>query len=230
MERGFDPATATRRFSVGGMYYANFTAIPRFVQMLKREAPGIDFSFHLHPNTDEAVQMLDDGRIELVIGTLRDLPSRLRSRQIGLDHPVCIARRDHPALVHGLDLDTFLRLPHARISYGADPAEEVDEALAQRNCKRHIKLSIPNFYPLVVAIEYSDMLAVVPSAVARALLLYVPITIHDIPLDVPRWPFLMAWTAASEQDAGIRWLRDFFTRLYAASVPELAQLSPHFGR
>jgi DNA-binding transcriptional LysR family regulator len=213
------------------MYYANFTAVPRFVQMLKREAPGIDFCFFLHQDTNEAPQMLDDGRTELAIGALRNLPSRFCSQQIGLDHPVCIARRDHPALVHGLDLDTFVRLPHARISHSTDPSEEIDEALAQRNRKRHIKLAIPSFYPLVVAIEYSDMLAVVPAAVARALMLYVPIAIHDIPLDVPRWPLLMAWAAAGEQDPGIGWLRDFFSRLYAGLAPELAALRPHqFGR
>jgi hypothetical protein len=45
MKRPFDPETATRRFSVGATYYANFTAIPRFVQMLNREAPEVDFCF-----------------------------------------------------------------------------------------------------------------------------------------------------------------------------------------
>jgi DNA-binding transcriptional LysR family regulator len=224
MEREFDPATATRRFSVGAMYYANFTAVPRFVQMLKREAPGVDFRFYLHHDTSEAVQMLDDGRTELAMGALRDLPSRFRSQQVGLDYPVCIARRGHPALIDGLDLDTFLRLPHASASRGM---EEVDEALAHRSRQRHIKLAVPAFYPLVCAVEYSDMLAVVPAAVARALALYVPITIHDIPFDVPHWPRLMAWTAAAEQDPGIRWLRDFFDRLYAALTPEPPELGPH---
>ena len=216
MEREFDPATSTRRFSVGAVYSANFTAAPRFVQMLRREAPGLDFRFLLHPDTNEAVQMLDDGRTELAIGALRGLPSHFRSQQIGIDYPVCIARRDHPALIHGFDLDTFLRLPHVSVSSGLDPGEEVDDALAQLHRERHIKLSVTAFYPLVIAIEYSDMLAVVPATVARALALYHPITLQDIPLNVARWPVLMAWTAAGEQDPGIRWLSDFFSRLYAA--------------
>jgi DNA-binding transcriptional LysR family regulator len=211
MERVFDPATSTRRFSVGAMYYANFTAVPHFVQMLRREAPGLDFRFSLHQDTSEAVRMLDDGSTELAIGALRNLPSRIRAQQIGFDHPVCIARRGHPALIDGLDLDTFLRLPHASASRGM---EEVDEALAHRQRKRHVKLAVPAFYPLVCAVEYSDMLAVVPAAVASALALYVPITIHEIPFDVPRWPRLMAWTAAGEPDPGIRWLRDFLSRLH----------------
>jgi DNA-binding transcriptional LysR family regulator len=215
-EREFDPAVSTRRFSVGAMYYANFTAVPRFVQMLRSEAPGLDFRFSLHQDTSEAVKMLDDGRTELALGALRDLPSRFRIQQIGFDYPVCIARRDHPALIDGLDLDTFLRLPHASASTGP---EEIDQALARHHHKRHIKLALPAFYPLVIGIEYSDMLAVVPAAVAHALTLYVPVTIHDIPLDVPRWPLLMAWTAAGEQDPGIRWLCDFFSRLYAALAP-----------
>jgi DNA-binding transcriptional LysR family regulator len=221
IEREFDPATSTRRFSVGAMYYANFTSVPRFIQMLRREAPGIDFRFSLHQDTSEAVQMLDDGSIELAVGTLRNLPSRFRFQQVGIDYPVCIARRDHPALIDGLDLDTFLRLPHASASRGM---EEVDETLAHRNRKRHIKLAVPAFYPLVCAVEYSDMLAVVPAAVARALTLYVPITIHEIPFEVPHWPSLMAWTAAGEHDVGVRWLRDFFSRLYAGLTPQPAEI------
>ena len=214
----FDASTSTRCFAVGAMYYANFTAVPRFVQMLKREAPDIDFRCLVYYDSHTAAQMLDDGRTELAIGALRGLPGRFRTKQIGFDGPVCIARRDHPALIDGLDLDTFLRLPHACVSQGADPAQEVDEVLAQRRRGRHIKLSLPGFYPLVLAIEFSDMLAVVPAAVARALMLYVPITIHEIPLDVPRWPLLMAWTVAGEQDPGISWLRDFIVRVHEPTM------------
>jgi DNA-binding transcriptional LysR family regulator len=224
MKRPFDPETATRRFSVGATYYANFTAVPRFVQMLKREAPEVDFRFFLHHDTGEAARMLDNGTTELAIGALPGLPGRFRSQPIGIDYPVCIARRGHPALIDGLDLDTFCRLPHASATHGTD---EVDQALAKRHRKRRIKLSVPAFYPLAIAVEYSDMLAVVPAAVARALALYAPITLHDIPFDVPRWPHLMAWTAADEQDPGIDWLRDFFSRLYAALTPEPAELGPY---
>jgi DNA-binding transcriptional LysR family regulator len=222
-EREVDPATSTRRFSIGAMYYANLTAVPRFVQMLRREAPGVDFRFSLHQDTSEAVQMLDGGSTELAIGALRNLPSRFHVQQIGFDYPVCIARRGHPALIDGLDFDTFLRLPHASASRGM---EEVDEALAHRNRERHIKLAVPAFYPLVCAVEYSDMLAVVPAAVARALALYVPITIHEIPFDVPRWPRLIAWAAPGEHDPGIRWLRDFLSRLYAGLTAEPAEIAP----
>lgn len=225
MQREFDASTATRCFVVGAMYHANFTAVPRFVQMLRREAPHIDFRCLLHHDSHDAAQMLDDGRTELAIGTLRGLPTRFRTRQIGSDRPVCIARRDHPALIDGLDFETFLRLPHACVTQGIDPAQEVDDALAQRWRRRHIKLQVPGFYPLVVAIEFSDMLAVVPAAVARALMLYVPIAIHEIPLDVPQWPLLMAWTIAGEQDPGINWLRDFVARVHEPSLCAARRLS-----
>ena len=218
MQGEFDASTSTRCFAVGAMYHANFTAVPRFVQMLRREAPHIEFRCVVHRDSHDAAQMLDDGRTELAIGTLRDLPSRFRTQQIGSDRPICIARRDHPALIDGLDLEVFLRLPHACVMQGVDPAEEVDVTLSRQRQRRHIKLSLPGFYPLAVAIEFSDMLAVVPESVARALMLYVPITIHELPFDVPQWPLLMAWTAASEQDPGISWLRDFIVRVHEPAI------------
>jgi DNA-binding transcriptional LysR family regulator len=227
VERGFDPASARRRFAVGCMYYANFTSVPRFVQMLAREAPGVDFCVYLHHGTDEAVRMLDYGRTELAIGTLRDLPSRVHSQQVGIDHPVCISRYDHPDLLNGLDLDMFVRLPHIRVSDWQEADEEVDAALARRGRKRHIRIAIPTFYPLVIAVEYSDMLAVVPAAVAQALALHVSISIHEIPLEVPRWPLMMAWPATLDQDPGIDWLRSFVSRVHENTSPELAHAAAH---
>jgi DNA-binding transcriptional LysR family regulator len=200
------------------VYHANFTAVPRFVQLLKRDAPGVDFRCLLHYDIDDAAQMLDDGRTELAIGALRGLPNRFRTQTIGVDRPVCIARRDHPALIDGLDLDTFLRLPHTALSRGTNPAQEVDEELARLRRARHIKLAVPGFYPLVLGVEFSDMLAVVPAAVAQALMLYVSITIHEIPLDLPQWPLLMAWTVAGERDPGITWLRDFIARVHEPTM------------
>ena len=227
MQRGFEPAASERRFAVGCMHYANFTSVPRFVQMLARDAPGVGISVYLHKSSAEAVQMLDYGRTELAIGTLRHLPGRFHVQEIGIDHPVCISRRDHPGLVHGLDLDTFVRLPHARVSHWEDGDEEVDAALAQRGRKRQIKLAIPSFYPLVLAVEFSDMLAVVPAAVARSLALHVSVSIHEIPLEVQRWPLLMAWSEASEQDAGLLWLRGFISRVNEPLPPESALALAH---
>ena len=202
------------------MYYANFTAVPRFVQMLKREAPGLDFRFSLHQDTSEAVQMLDYGSTELAVGALRDLPEPL-SRPTNRYRLSRLHRaRGHPALIDGLDLGTFLRLPHASASRGM---EEVDEALAQRNRKRHIKLAVPAFYPLVCAVEYRHARGRAGSRGARSVAVR-PDHYSRIPFDVPHWPRLMAWTAASEQDVGVRWLRDFLSRLYAGLAPEPAKI------
>jgi DNA-binding transcriptional LysR family regulator len=221
LERSFDPVVAKRRFTIGGTYYANFTMIPRFVERLRQDAPGVDVNLQLIGVRD-AGQMLDDGQIDLALGILAELPKRFRICHVAFDRCVCISRRGHPALRHGLDLDTFAGIPHVRFSHSPDPGEEVDDALARCHRQRRVAFVMPSFYALVLAVSHSDLLAVVPKGVAQVMMLQESIGIHPIPLALSEWPISVAWAKAGEQDAGIRWVRDFFCKLYAVPEPQPA--------
>lgn len=195
--------------------------IPRFVETLRREAPGVEVNLQLL-GVPDAVQMLDDGQVDLALGILTELPKRFHVCKVASDRCVCIARRGHPALRNGLDVETFVALPHVRFSHSPDPGEEVDDALARCNRERHVAFVMPSFYALVLAVAHSDLLAVVPEGVAQVMMIQESIGIHPVPLPLSEWPISVAWTKGADQDAEIRWVRDCFCKLYAVPVPEFA--------
>lgn len=203
----FEPRSSERRFTIGVTYYANFTLLPAFVRMVREEAPNVSIrlcgvGFH------EVVPMLDDGQLDLAIGVLADMPKRISVRPVISDHAVCIARTGHAALTHGMTLDAFIALPHARLLLSGDAFEGVDDELARHGLVRRTAFIIQNFYALAVAVASSDLIAVVPARVAAALAQREQIAVHPLPINLELQPLCLAMCRDRESDAALRWLRD----------------------
>jgi DNA-binding transcriptional LysR family regulator len=94
-EQHFDSAKAALRFGVGVSEYPAFVLLPNLLGALLREAPGIDVDVHAFSARDEAVALLDAGKIDLAIGVAPTLQeSRILSRPILHDEFVTLVRRD----------------------------------------------------------------------------------------------------------------------------------------
>ena len=206
-QEAFDPATSRRRLAIGATFYANFAMLPAFIRVLRAEAPHLCV-FVRSLGFRDAVDFLDESKIDLAIGVSADAPKRIATCELTSDHFVCISRRNHPGLAKGLTLETFVAHPHVRWSLARDPTEAVDAVLARRHLKRNVAIVLQGFYPLVVAVANSDLLAVVPAQVAKSLASREGLDVHELPLDLPRLAVAIAWSKHSEDDAATRWMRD----------------------
>jgi DNA-binding transcriptional LysR family regulator len=211
----FDPATSRRRLAIGATFYANFTMLPAFIRILRAEAPHLCV-FVRSLGFRDAINFLDESKIDLAIGIFADAPKRIATCELSSDHFVCISRRNHPGLAEGLTLETFVAHAHARWSLTRDPSEAVDVALARHHLKRNVVFVLQGFYPLVVAVANSDLLAVVPSRVAHSLSSREAIDVHELPLDVPQLALAIAWSKHGEEEAAPRWMRERLCRLFAS--------------
>lgn len=221
-QEAFDPATSRRKLSVGATFYANFTMLPEFIRILRTEAPHLCVYVRSLGFRD-AISFLDENRIDFAVGVFADVPKRIATCELARDHFVCISRKGHPALENGLSLERFIEEPHARWSLTKDPTEAIDVALAQRHLRRRIAFVLQAFYPLVVAVASSDLLAVVPAQVAHSLVRREPIDIHALPIDVPPLALAIAWSKHSEVDAASRWMRERICRHFESREPPVAE-------
>jgi DNA-binding transcriptional LysR family regulator len=213
----FDPSTSSRKLAIGATFYANFSMLPEFIRVLRTEAPQLCVYVRSLGFRD-AINFLDENKIDLAIGVFADVPKRIATCELASDHFVCISRKNHPALEDGLSLDRFIEYPHARWSLAKDPAEAIDSALARRRLKRRVALVLQGFYPLVVAVASSDLLAVVPAHVARSLVQREAIDIHALPVDLPPLALAVAWSKDAETDAAPRWMRERICSLFASRI------------
>jgi DNA-binding transcriptional LysR family regulator len=206
-QEAFDPATSHRKLAIGATFYANFTMLPAFIRVLRSEAPNLSV-FVRALGFRDAIAFLDEGKIDLAIGVFADMPKRIATCELTSDSFVCISRANHPGLAGGLTLESFVAHAHARWSLAKEPAEAIDAALGRRNLKRRIALVLQGFYPLVVAVASSDLLAVVPAGVAHSLARREAIDVHPLPLDLPPLALSIAWCRHSDVDAAACWMRE----------------------
>ena len=203
----FDAASAQRIFRIGATDYTEFVLLPPLNAYLRQAAPGIDIRI-VPTTTDRALELLDLHELDFAIGTFAALPKRLSSAPLFTERFVCVARRDHPDLGNaGLQLDSFLALPHLLRSLRGDADGTVDQALARRGLKRHVVMTVTNFLVVPFILERSDAIATLAERVARRLAGTASLAIHDPPLQLEPWTTSLVWGRAVAQDAGAAWLQ-----------------------
>ena len=228
-DQPFEPARTGRCFRLAGTNHANVTLITPITEILRHEAPKANlFIKALTPR--QTMQALNEGDIDLAIGSIAELPRAIACRTLLTDRAVCLARRDHPALRGGLTLQALVELPHVRAALSEDPVEEVDVALAHKGLERRFAMIVPGNLAVAAVVSSTAMLGVVPERLARSIAALTTLAIHELPLELPAWTMSLLWSKRAENDPGLCWLRDRILAAFAESsdalqVAEIRRLS-----
>lgn len=202
----FDPATTRHTFVLATWDGLSLTLLPALLARVGAEAPGVALDVRPVPTPGSAAG-LEEGSIDLSLEVgPRDAPG-LRQRTIGEDGFVCVVRADHPGVGEVLDLETFLRLPHALISPRGEGVGVVDQRLAELGHQRRVALRIRYFLAAPLVVARSDLLLTAPRSLAEAMAALAPLRILDPPLELPRFRLHMAWHERAEADPAHQWLR-----------------------
>ena len=110
----FDPATATRTFTLAAGSYFCALLIPRLVARLRSIAPGI--ALRIVPVGAGLLTELDEGAVELALGAFDRVPKRLTTDTLFREDLVWIAARSNPIGEDRLTSDELLRHPHLVIA------------------------------------------------------------------------------------------------------------------
>lgn len=208
-EQYFDPGTAGLRFGLGVSDYPAFVLLPDLLGALMREAPGIEVDVHAFSARDEAVALLDAGKIDLAIGVAPTLQeSRIMSRQILHDEFVTLIRRDAKPARRILDLDAYLAMRHILVSPEGNRYGVVDQVLAEHGLRRSVQVTLPQMFAVPGLLRQTDLAATLlrrvalHSAQAGDLMMFPP------PLPLPGISFHMIWHRRNDDNASQRWLRN----------------------
>jgi DNA-binding transcriptional LysR family regulator len=221
-DQHFDPATAASRFGIGVSDYPSFVLLPTLLGALLREAPGIDVDVHAFSGRDEAVALLDAGKIDLAIGVAPTLQeSRIMSRRILHDEFVTLVRRDAKAARRIVDLDAYLAMRHILVSPEGNRYGLVDQVLADHGLRRSVQVTLPQMFAVPALLQETNLAATLlrrvalHSAQAGDLMMFPP------PIPLPHVSFHMIWHRRNDDNPSQRWLRD----IVDAVAAELATTS-----
>jgi DNA-binding transcriptional LysR family regulator len=203
----FVPGECDRSFALASSDYIAVYLVPELMARLAEAAPRASVKFHIWRARSE-FDRLADGKLDLAITLLDDVPPDLHVRRMGEDRAVCVMRSAHPLATAPMSLDGYLSWPHVKISDGGDEDSFIERCLAASGRKRDVRLVVPYFGSALSLVSRSDCLVTMPRYMAESLADSYPITWRSPPFDVPAFHYGVLWHARSHNDPAHQWFRN----------------------
>lgn len=202
----FDPALARGRFRLALSDYAAHLILPKLMQRIRREAPGIDLAISQASREAMLIQ-LADGELDLALGVFPDAPEEIRRQDLFRERFVCLADAAVLPDNGAMELQDWLSRPHMTLAMRPDATGEIEKALAARGLKRHIALTLPHWSAAASVIAGTDLILTVASRTTKGQEQYTSLREFAPPLDLAEFSYQQAWHARKEADPAHQWLR-----------------------
>lgn len=226
-DKEFDP-DSRRTFRIMASDYAESTLIPQVLTQVRQQAPNITLDI-LTPS-DVTFEDVEQGRVDMAINRFDTIPQSFHQKTLWQDTFACLMRADHP-LVDDFTLENYLAASHIWVSktgfgvgVGVTPEDVqrlgwVDEALGRLGHKRNISVFTRHYQVAMLLARQHDLIATLPSRVARLDLGKADCVIQDPPFAIDAFELKMAWSPLLHHDAGHQWLRHLITQVADHSNP-----------
>ncbi|HXZ07785.1 MAG TPA: LysR substrate-binding domain-containing protein [Paraburkholderia sp.] len=223
----FEPAGAQRKFVVAANDYITSLLLGRLSQRLNAEAPLTDLVIRPSTRLDLAGQ-IDVGRIDIAVGIFADIPSRFRWMKVWDQTDVVLMHCEHPLAERPLTPDDLLEYPLVAISQGGEEEGAVsgfilerglarqsemfnrvalDLAYAARSDSPRVRVAVAHSLAIPALLRFSNMLALVPSALGREMARNGEMKMRSTPYECPGSQVRVVWHERNDNDAAHQWLR-----------------------
>ncbi|WP_431025146.1 LysR family transcriptional regulator [Halomonas sp. H5] len=210
----FDPAVSERTFNIAMTDIGEIVFLPRLLERLAREAPGIALSTVRSQNEDLKREM-EEGQIDLAIGLIPQLGAGFYQQRLFVQRYVCLMRADHPLAAGEFDLTTFSAAQHAVVVARGTGHGVVEEKLARAGVSRPVRLELPHFAAVPYIVSSTDLVVTVTDKLAEATRERFRLAMREHPVSFAEIPINLFWHRRFYQDAGNRWLRELIFEMFA---------------
>ena len=204
----FDPTASRRRFVIAATDYIEALVLPKLVERISRQAPGIDLHFK-RTSTLFPAAPLEQGETDVLLGfeVMLKPPKPFHCEILFDDYMVCLARNDHPQVNAGLTLDEYIALPHILVSRIGSSTGQVDAWLVAHGRERRVALTVSHFLSAPLIVATTDMVLAYPRRTAEAFARQLPVQIVPLPIDLPHYNSVMVWHPLRDKEPAHSWLR-----------------------
>lgn len=204
--RDFDAATATGLVRIAALDAEQAVLIPPLAARLRQLAPGLTLSV-LPLGRGAAMDALADGRADLVLGFVWDLPDAISGEPLYDESFLVAGRPDALPTAPKISIDDYCAADHVLISPGGDLRGVVDDQLETIGRTRRVILGLPAFLPALAAAADTAALVTLPARVARAFASGFGLVTAEPPIPVRRFPVSVFWHRRNETDPKTIWIR-----------------------
>lgn len=218
----FDPAETDRDFVIAAGPYSASALLPEVIARVQAEAPHA--SIRVRSPSRGAVEELDAGRSDLVIGVFGRTSERFDSEPLFRDRMVWVVRQGHPAVAGPLTLEALADLTHlvvatvdaadtikgAVMEQGVERRvavdDDVDDAFAARGLVRKVGLTLPDMHSALAIVARSDMTTPAPRGLVQVFGEALGLTTMEPPYPSPPRDIVGLWRKDNDGPA-LQWLR-----------------------
>jgi len=204
--RTFDPMQAEGVVRIAALDAEQAVLIPPLAARLRQAAPGLRLSV-LPLGRGDAVEALTEGRADLALGFIWDLPDTIVSEQLYEESFLVTGLPQSLPDAPSVSLDAYCAADHVLISPAGDLRGVVDDRLAAMGRHRTITLGLPAFLPALAAVASSGALLTLPAQVAQRLAPGFGLVTAMPPLEVRRFYVSVFWHRRNATDPRTLWLR-----------------------
>ena len=209
----FDPATASDRFRISGSDFFAEMLMPQLADRLAIDAPSMRVHLvDLVP--DNRVDALEHYDIDFALIPETKLPKWAVGQAAFRSSFSIIARKKHPRITEVrvtngevFPLDLFCELGHVLFSTEGSPSGLGDEALARAGRTRNISMTLPVFSGVYRAVAGSDLIALLPTALAHRVADSANLDVFQPPIPVGTVPLSLIWHRRHSARPVHQWLR-----------------------
>lgn len=204
--RAFDPATTRRRFVLSMSDIGEMIFLPPVLEALQKRAPHAELEIQQVALAD-LPRSLSTGEIAGAIGNLGGLGDGQPRVSLFTERYVCLAHHSNPIFAERLTRERFEAARHVHVTSAATGHALIEDSLRALGIHRRIALEIGHFAILSHVVGLSDLVALVPSRVARLFEQYEDLRSCELPVPLPSFEVCLHWHENDRTNVANRWLR-----------------------
>ena len=218
-----EPAGFEGDVAIAAMDLVRMLVLPRLLEALRREAPGLTITVHDADRT-RIHERFEHADVDLGIGPEVVSSGRLHYRELWRDSAACLVRAEHPIEDVSLPLERFAALEFVRLlpSRPSFYDDALDRALIEHGLKRHVVVSERSYLMVPRILKVTDLVAVVPSRFAADAIVRHPLRTFRPPVALPALSMGLYWHERSHRDPRLQWLRQRIAALFAETAADAA--------
>ncbi len=183
----FDPAEATGVVTIGTYDNEMAVLVPGLMQRLCHLAPGLRLIVRSVVR-GAALQALEAGDIDLAFGFFWDLPEGFLSDPLYDESYRVVLRHGHPLLEGPWTAAAFASARHVVVSPAGVLSGIVDRELQRLGLTRQVVAAVPLFFPALVTVADSDMVATLPTRLVLAHAEAFGLAVREPPVAIRSFP------------------------------------------
>lgn len=203
--KAFDAAQAEGIVRIAALDAEQAGLIPPFAAALRETAPGLSLSV-LPLGRADAVEALTDGRVDLALGFVWNLPGSILAQALYHESFLVVGQPSRLPEAPVISLDAYCAADHVLVSPAGDLRGVADQRLEEMGRRRNIVLGLPAFLPALSAVADFDALLTLPARLARRFAPAFGLVTADPPLDMRSFPVSVFRHRRNAHDAKTDWM------------------------